>query len=371
LDFKRVSEETKSWGINCETEIGVEGKLGWSWLASLTGKFSQRVGGERSSEEKINYIQANISASDLVPLLTKLPIQLVIEDFHYLNYEVQVEIFQQWKQFVDEGVSVLVVGATHRAIDIARANSDLTGRVRIIETSSWKQDDLKAILKAGFEYLGITLSNRTMDLIADSSVGLPILTQQIAHELCSSKGIRSKNQNNPMPAIALEDINKAMSTVCSTLYATYDTHYDRLIVGPRKLARRYDTYLLIMASFVLEPVSFSLDRATLTERINSLPIDPTERPPPAGVNSSLKALAKFQEKMGVTLLEWFPNDNKLYITEPSFLFYLRQKLSSYKKTGQRTRIPSGLFTQLLRIIEMNEEKPSSHRGPRVKVLGSS
>jgi hypothetical protein len=371
LDFKRIYEETKSWGINCETEIGVDGEFGWSWFAKVTGKFTQKFGGNKNSEDKYQYINAEVSASDLVPLLTKLPVQLVVEDFHYLPYDTQVEIFQQWKQFVDEGVSVLVVGTTHRAIDIARANSDLTGRVRIIETSSWSQNDLKLILKAGFEYLDIKLSNRTLDIISEASVGLPILTQQIAHEVCSSKLIRSKEDKPNSPGINLEDVNKAMSTVCTTLYATYDTHYDRLIVGPRKLARKYDTYLLILASFVLEPVSFTLDRSTLTKRINILPIEADKRPPPAAVNASLKALLKFQEKMGVTLLEWFPNDNRLYVTEPSFLFYLRQKLASYRNSESKKLTSSDILSQLLKILESNAEKTITNKKPGIRIISSA
>jgi hypothetical protein len=37
----------------------------------------------------------------------------------------------------------------------------------------------------------------------------------------------------------------------------------------------------------------------------------------------LGALKKFQERRGFNLLEWRPNEEILYIIEPSFLFYVR------------------------------------------------
>lgn len=66
------------------------------------------------------------SAPDhLIPILKTLPTALVVEDFHYLETRVQRNVFQQWKVFCDSQVSVIVVGTTHRAVDLAHANKDL------------------------------------------------------------------------------------------------------------------------------------------------------------------------------------------------------------------------------------------------------
>jgi hypothetical protein len=41
------------------------------------------------------------------------------------------------------------------------------------------------------------------------------------------------------------------------------------------------------------------------------------------LNSTLRALEKFQEVQGIELLEWHEEDRTLYVLEPSFLFFLR------------------------------------------------
>jgi ABC-type thiamine transport system ATPase subunit len=93
--------------------------------------FDITASGEYAIKREV--VRTSLGAKHLIPLLKSLPLQLIVEDFHYLDEEVKTEIFQQWKAFVDEGVSVLVVSTTHHAIDIARANSDLTGRTRFID----------------------------------------------------------------------------------------------------------------------------------------------------------------------------------------------------------------------------------------------
>ena len=51
-----------------------------------------------------------------------------------------------------------------------------------------------------------------------------------------------------------------------------------------------------------------------------------------------KAVGSLQEKIGVQLLEWSENNRRLYITEPSFLFYLRWKEQKQRKSSVRELI---------------------------------
>jgi hypothetical protein len=187
LNFDRVKEHSSTQGGNVTTSGKLSGSIGWKWLAGLTGEVSAGVTSTRSEGEVREKIIANPSPAHLVPVLKTLPLLLVVEDFHYLSPDVQRIIFQQWKTFIDEEVSVIVIGTTHHAIDIATANQDLLGRLCQIDVAQWSNEDLKNILNQGFLYLGGNIKNeqlsRTFNEIAKESVGLPIITQQAAEAI--------------------------------------------------------------------------------------------------------------------------------------------------------------------------------------------
>jgi hypothetical protein len=103
LDFSRIAERASEWGVRAEAEIGLKGEIGWKWLAKLIPGLNLKVDGSGALTSTKEFAKAELSAQHLIPLLKRLPLQLVVEDFHYLDEAVKKELFQQWKSFVDEG----------------------------------------------------------------------------------------------------------------------------------------------------------------------------------------------------------------------------------------------------------------------------
>lgn len=325
LDFERLSERAAGWGMSLGAKIGAEGKAGWSWIAKAMASvgFDISASGEYGIKKEV--IRSEINAKHLIPLLKEMPLQLIVEDFHYLDDLTKKEVFQQWKAFVDEGVSALVVSTTHHAIDIARANPDLSGRTRFIDMGQWRPEDLAEISRKGFTHLGIKNSEAIRKRIAKESCGLPIITQQICQEIALKHDMSpgSLKRSTNIQKAAVDD---ALEFVADNLYANHKGDYEQLITGPRKGQRKHASYENILASFALEPLSFSLKHHELMERVAKLSED---KPiPPASISAALKALGNFQERSNLRLLDWHEGERVLYIVEPSFLFYLRQRLDN-------------------------------------------
>lgn len=325
LDFERLSERSTAWGLSLSAKIGAEGKAGWSWVAKVMASigFDITASGEYAIKKEV--VKSQISAKHLIPLLKEMPLQLIVEDFHYLEEDVKIEVFQQWKAFVDEAVSVLVVSTTHHAVDIARANPDLSGRTRFIDMGQWSLDDLAEIPRKGFGVLGIKSSEALRGRISKESCGLPIIAQQICQEIAinhdMTPGSRKRSAN-----VQRDAVDKACEFVANNLYANHQNDYDQLITGPRKGQRKHASYENILASFALEPLQFSLRYYELIDRVGRLC---GEKPiPQASINAALRALGKFQQRSNLRLLDWHDDARILYIVEPSFLFYLRQKLDN-------------------------------------------
>lgn len=326
LDFRRLSESSQSWGADLTAKIGVNGEAGWSWLAKIMSSIGFEVSGKGEYGVKKEFITAPVNAKHLIPLLQEMPIQLIVEDFHYLEDSVKREVFQQWKSFVDEGISVLVVSTTHHATDIARANQDLSGRVRLIDVGKWEETDLAKIPTKGFSLLQIKHSQVTANNIARESVGLPIITQQICQQIALNHDM-SPGSIKRSTTISAHTVVEAQKYVAENMYSNHKSDYDQLITGPRQRRRKHATYEKILASFALDPLKFSLSFSELQERVESLCID-SSNIPSGSIKAALNALEKFQIRKKISLLDWHESEGKLYIVAPSFLFYLRQMLEN-------------------------------------------
>lgn len=350
LNFERLAEKASKWGLSMEGKIGSKGEVGWSFVAKIMATIGFSIGASGEYAIKKEVVRSSLSAKHLIPLLRDLPLQLVVEDFHYLDDPTKKEIFQQWKAFVDEGVSVLVVSTTHHVIDIARANPDLSGRTRFIDVGKWSEKDLAKIPEKGFSFLGIKSSPKIREFIAKESCGLPIITQQISQTIADnhdmSAGSRKRQTN-----IQKDAVTGALDFVADNLYANHKGDYEQLITGPRKSTRKHATYEKILASFALEPLKYSHKHHELINRIQQISGE-QEQIPNASITTALKALGRFQERSKMRLLDWHEDERVLYIVEPSFLFYLRQKLDN-EATGDS--LEAKLY-QLFRILEEDIKK---------------
>ncbi|MDQ0347060.1 ATP-binding protein [Ancylobacter vacuolatus] len=323
VDFDRVETRSRASSKSASGELELSTDVGWKWLAKASAKLKAVVSIDSTETEIRNKVLADPGPDLLVPILSYTNYVLIIEDFHYISDKEKVLLFQQWKRFIDNEISIVVLGTTHRAVDIANSNKDLIGRIRQIDIAQWSQTDLEAICHLGFGYLGVSFEKEFATSICQEAVGLPIIVQQCCLELAQSKGIRSIS-GSIKSGIKFNnsEIEAALHNVASQRYSQFKSHYDTLIKGPREKSRKYRTYELIIGCFTLDPIKFSLSRTEIDRRVAKL-CEVSEIPPAASMNSTFGALKKFQERRNFELLEWLPNEEVLYIVEPSFLFYVR------------------------------------------------
>lgn len=310
----------KTSETNSKGKIG--GKIGWEWFAGLIGEVSLSLKKGKTETEIREAIISKPSPNQLIPLLKTTNAILVVEDFHYLDAKTQKEVFQQWKAFIDDGVSVIVVGTTHHGVDLAYANPDLVGRIQQIDLMRWSKEDLNEIGNKEFNKLGIETPQFIINLISEESAGLPIITQQACGQLFVDKDIFDYRIGEPI-VFNEKDAFNALHHVAINRYKQFESWYTRLTTGPRKAARKYNTYELLLSAFTLDPLKFELKRHEIDERISRMPVTNSQKPPAASINSTLSALEKFQKNNGFELLEWSKRDQAIFVLEPAFLFFLR------------------------------------------------
>lgn len=324
VDFDRVRSRSTTIKVAGTIEGEVSAKLGWRWLAEASARLKGTATAGRDEAVIREKVLAEPGADLLIPILKDTSYRLVVEYFHYLDEEQKVILFEQWKRFTDNEISVIVLGTTHRAIDIANSNKDLIGRITQLNIGHWGSSDLRKVAGQGFKYLDISVSSSCLNTLASEAVGLPIIVQQACLALVTADGSEFRSQvRGQKDVVTPEKISKNLHAVAKKRYAQFEDNYKTIVKGPREKARRYRTYELVLSCFQLDPIKFALEKNELIERIGRLGLDNSERPPNASINSTLSALTKFQATRGLELLEWRPKQTILHITEPAFLFYVR------------------------------------------------
>jgi hypothetical protein len=347
IDFERIKQTQSQKTSQIQFHNEASASMSWAWLARLSGKLSLGTSNSFQESEIKEKFLAEANPEHLIPILKNCPIILVVEDFHYLSFSVQKEVFQQWKSFIDNEVSVIVVGTSHHAADIAFSNKDLVGRIEHIELQNWNIQDLKEIPRKGLKDFGLSIPENALKILAEESVGLPIIIQSTCLELFRQNKVNSlsydKNDNKALIK-SLKFTNRlifqTLHDVAIHKYGTFDLMYDRLCRGPRQKARKYNTYELILLTFCEGEIDFQITRERLEQKVAELPLQEGQMPPKASISSTLKALGPFQEKLGTQVLEWSESNQRLYITEPSFLFYLRWREEKTYQPGLKEILQS-------------------------------
>lgn len=352
IKFERLTTTTRGKKASGELGFEVEGHLGWKWLAALTGKLTGKISRERSEEECRTQVLADPCAEHLIPALKYTNLFLIFEDFHYLTPAVQLEVSQEWKRFVDEQVSVAVISTTHHAYDLANANTDLTGRARHFVMTTWTQKDLAEIGKKGFAALNCALDQRTLDRIAEESVGLPLIAQAIYLEICSFRDIEETQLHKTNLILRTTEVHRILNNIALSDFGEFEKKYKRMARGLRAVKnRKYNTYEYLLMMFALGPIVYELNVVDIAERLDRLPIPSVAKPNQAQIRQALDGLNQLQGKISSSLLEWYEVDETVYILEPSFLFFLR-----WRKTGRRLPAIYEILSDFISGFQVTVEK---------------
>src|SRR3954453_23164466 len=88
---------------------------------------------------------------------------LFIDDFHYMEPDVQQEVARQIKEAAEKGVKICTASVPHRSDDVVRSNPELRGRVKAIDFEYWTPAEIAKIGHAGFPALGVDFPAETIE----------------------------------------------------------------------------------------------------------------------------------------------------------------------------------------------------------------
>ena len=332
MDVPSSVSGSRSMGASLGAEVGGKGSAGLPFVAR--GEVSAVGRGDISGEIGDETVRNRRGLPQVVDEIGESDFVILLDDFHYMDRAVQVEVAKSLKEAVRLGVKIVTASVSHRGDDVVRANPELRGRVRAIDLRYWKPDELRQIAINGLSALNADFSLNVIKTFIDESAGSPQLMQLLCLQACFVLNVREASEGLFPRAQNVEDsVVKAIleQTSASTDFRSL---VDVLDAGPRtrgterKTYRFYDgtegdVYRVVLRAVADDPPRLSYPYEELLTR--TAKVCRGDSPVGSSVTGTCLHMTKLaQEKFpSERAVDWDEQKQVFDIPDPYLLFYLR------------------------------------------------
>ncbi|WP_155524173.1 hypothetical protein [Burkholderia sp. PAMC 28687] len=324
VSYTESSEETKNYA----STNGAKVSGGLPFLRGEVGLSDTDTSGTKTTSgntKAVDYLQLLISE------LANSGLVLFIDDFHYIQRDIQIEVARQIKEAIDKGVVIVCASVPYHSEDVLRANSDLRGRVVSIDFDYWKLDILRKIAEVGFEKLNVQVDRESMNFLASEAAGSPQLMQSACLNACYEAKVRVR----PDKITVFPNDHHFLKSICNRTAqsADYSNTLERLNEGPKTRGterNQYrlndgtvgDVYIIILKAIAASPPTLHFRYPELLDRIKA--ICETETPVGSSVTGACYQMSLLaNDGAQRTILEWDHSEDVLNIRDPYLLFFIR------------------------------------------------
>lgn len=322
--------------LNVDLESGLDGNLSQTTIGRVKGNvnagFASVEGGadEQITRSRTQTARRKHSPRDAAraALVADAEAVIVVDDFHYIPSEIQLQIARGMKDLVFDGVGMIVAAVPHRAYDVVRVEKEMTGRVAQLEVGFWDPPDLQQIPKRGFEALGVRVSDEIVERLVAECFQSPHLMQEFCLGLCKVAGVKEAVEH---PVVL--DAPDWDAFFRSLAPGTSKTAFDLLARGPRQRSDRKprrlvdgvetDIYGAVLRAIArtgpLTELTYEQLRGALREVLSD---EAPQRHEVTRVLDEMSKIAKTQLE-GEPVVDYDAELATLYISDPYFAYWLR------------------------------------------------
>lgn len=252
---------------------------------------------------------------------------VVVEDFHYLDEEVQRSLAIDLKVFHELSELVfVVVGVWLEANKLTLYNGDLTGRVAVIDADDWTTTELRKVIGLGVGLLNVVMDDDVRDAIVEGCQNNVGLLQEVCYRLCESGEVFVTCPGAPKPIGTVDEVQAMLRAVADEQSARYRNFLGRFAEGLG--STQLEMYKWI-AFAVVTSDSVELRRGI---RPNILFSKIRDRHPSAETlqqNNILQALdrvgtVQFKHKLQPLILDY--SNGELVVVDANFLIFMKTQL---------------------------------------------
>lgn len=326
---EQVTSETSSTTGSSSSVAGGARPLG----IGVSGKRDSMSADEsRTSTSAARSRPVRLVAKD--ELLRSRP-TIVIDDFHYIDSEVQAAIVRGLKDLVFEGVGVILASVPHRSYDAVRVETEMTGRVDQLQIPFWSDDELLTIPSEGFAALNVLDPDAALaKRLVKEAFSTPFLMQDFCLQLVKHNGVE-ETSTEPVTLAAPDPWDRFFRDRAA---AGSKAAFDVLSKGPPRTDRKprilrsgdtTDIYGAVLAAIADTGPLTELTYVELRRALGKVLRD--DIPQQHEVTRVLEEMSKIARNKleGEPVVDYDTELRKLHISDPYFAYYLRWAIRKY------------------------------------------
>jgi Cdc6-like AAA superfamily ATPase len=332
--------------IGGEIKIGLKAKIKIPFFGSSEAETeaSTSLGKETGKSYKI--IDFNLAlAQDLSELLKSIKFEkrIILENFHYLNEEVQKQLSIDLRIFEDYNILFIILGIWREKNRLAQFNGDLVDRVIEIPVEPWERDDLKRIVQAGLPLLNTSLDN-IVDYIIDGCFDSVGVFQEICKEACYVSGIHETQET--LKEITKEHVDKAIIKKLEDYSSRHIRCLETFIEQKGKSSDDVPLYIpyyfiIILLNEAFENIIPGLKRRIIQEKIKEIH-HRSDSVRPSDMGYFLTSLVSNQIKKGISppLFDYDNGTSTVKVIDSTFYFFLKN--CDKEEVIENLTVPQGI-----------------------------
>jgi hypothetical protein len=296
----------------------------------LEGAASAERESTKATEHTTTALELDIEdVNDVIAALQSVGFQqkIVLEDFHYLEYQVQRDFAVELKAFHEASdITFVIVGVWLEDNRLIVYNGDLTGRVISINADRWNMDELREVIDTGGAMLGVSFAavfTAALLVLARESV---YVVQEVCRRACLDAGVRKTRDDNPLIG-ADADVDAMVKQVVDEQSARYEGFLTTFADGFQETELQMHKWLLYPllttnADRLKQGLKYRDIKAILREK------HPRERELNSGnITQSLQSSASLQVKRNVMpiVIDYDQSSKTLYVVDKGFLIWLHHQ----------------------------------------------
>lgn len=327
VDILETKEVTIT--IGGEAKVGLKAKIRLPFFGGADAETEASVTKENETGKSFKIIDFNLAlAQDLSELLKKVNFdkRIILENFHYLNEDVQKQLAIDLRIFEDYNILFIVLGIWREKNRLAQFNGDLVDRLIEVPVEPWEKEDLKKIILEGLPLLNANLEN-IADYIIESCFDSVGVFQEICKESCYAAGVDETQEH--LVEITQENVDDAIRKKLEDYSSRHIRCLESFIEQKSRSSQEtplYIPYYFIKVLFQesMENIINGLKRKALQDQIKIQHHRPDDVRP-SDMGYFLRNLVSSQISKGISppIFDYDNSTNSIKIIDSTFYFYIK------------------------------------------------
>ena len=329
LDIEILESNDVTTTIGGEAKVGLKAKIRIPFIGGADASTEAKASTQNEKATTFKIIEFNLAlAQDLSELLRSIRFssRIILENFHYLNEEVQKQLAIDLRIFEDYNILFIILGIWREKNRLAQFNGDLIDRVIEVPVEPWEKTDLRRIVEEGLPLLNTSFET-IVDYIIDSCFDSVGVFQEICKESCYFAQVNETQES--FVEITKEHVDSAINKKLEDYSSRHIRCLESFIEQKSRSSQEiplYIPYYFVKVLFQeqMENIVLGLKRKPLQEKIKELH-HRSDDVRPSDMGYFLRNLVASQISKGISppIFDYDNSTSSIKIIDSTFYFFIK------------------------------------------------